>query len=89
MSLIQNPAAFSELRSATDLALRATKMTAQMISRSMASLVVLELHLWLNMTEMKDADKVSFLDSPVSGPAVKGFAQRFTEVVPGNATLPA
>ncbi len=85
-------AAFSELRSATDLALRATKMTAQVIGRSMASLLVIELHLWLNLTEMKDADKFSFLDSPVSlvfGPAVKGFAQRFTEVVPGNATLPA
>ncbi len=42
--------------------------------RSMASLVVFERHLWLNLTEM-DADKVLFLDSPVSptslfGPAV-------------------
>ncbi len=34
--------------------------------RSMASLVVLECHLWLNLTEMKDADKVPVLDSPVS-----------------------
>ncbi len=44
----------------------------------MASLVVLEHHLWLNLTEMKYADKVPFLDSPVSptglfGPAVEGF----------------
>ncbi len=78
-----NPAAFSELRSATDLALRATKMTDQVIGRSIASLVVLERHLRLNLTEMKDADKISFLDSPVSptglfGPAVEGFAERFT-----------
>ncbi|KAL1279879.1 hypothetical protein QQF64_014479, partial [Cirrhinus molitorella] len=74
---------FKDLRSATDLALRATKMTAQAISRSMASLVVLKRHLWLNLTEIKDADKVPFLDSPVSptglfGPAVEGFAERFT-----------
>ncbi len=78
-----NPAAFSELRSATDLALRATKITDQVIGRSMASLVVLERHLRLNLTEMKDADKISFLDSPVSpnglfGSAVEGFAERFT-----------
>ncbi len=69
---------------ATDLALRATKSTAQAIGRSVASLVVLERHLWLTLTEIKDADKVSFLDAPISpsglfGPAVEGFAERFTE----------
>ncbi len=58
-------------------------MTTQAIGRSMASLMVLERHLWLNLMEMKDADKVPFLDSPVSptslfGPAVEGFAERFT-----------
>ncbi|KAL0154447.1 hypothetical protein M9458_048710, partial [Cirrhinus mrigala] len=42
-----DPATLKELRSATDLALRATKATAQAIGRSMASLVVLERHLWL------------------------------------------
>ncbi len=36
-----------DLRSATDLALRATKATAQTIGWSMSSLVVLESHLWL------------------------------------------
>ncbi len=46
-------------------------------------LFVLRPHLWLNLTEMKDADKVPFLNSPVSptglfGPAVEGFAERFT-----------
>ncbi len=50
----------------------------------MAGLVVLERHLWLTLTEIEDADKVSFLDAPISpsglfGPAVKGFAERFTE----------
>ncbi len=42
------------------------------------------LDLWLTLMEMKEADKVSFLDAPVSanslfGPAVEGFAERFTE----------
>ncbi len=79
-----DPATLRELRSATDLALRATKTTAQAIGRSMASLVVLERHLWLTLTEIKNADRVSFLDAPISpsglfGPAVEGFAERFTE----------
>ncbi len=47
-----DPATLRELRSATDLALRATKTTAQAIGRSMASLVVLERHLWLTLTEI-------------------------------------
>ncbi len=60
-----------------------TKTTAQAIGRSMASLVVFERHLWLTLTEMKDADKIPFLDSPVSptglfGPAVEGLVERFT-----------
>ncbi len=71
-------ASLRDLRSATDPALRATKATAQAIGRSMSSLIVLECHLWLTMMEMKEEDKVSFLDAPVSsgslfGPAVKGF----------------
>lgn len=75
--------AFRDLRSTTDLALRATKATAQAIGRSMANLVVLERHLWLNLTEIKESDKVAFLDAPVSpcglfGPAVEGFTERFT-----------
>ncbi len=81
-----DPATLRELRRElrTDLALRATKTTAQAIGRSMASLVVLERHLWLTLTEIKDADRVSFLDAPISpsglfGPAVEGFAERFTE----------
>ncbi len=74
-----DPATLRELRSATDLALRATKTTAQAIGRSMASLVVLERHLWLTLTEIKDADRVSFFPSGLFGPAVKGFAERFTE----------
>ncbi len=79
-----DPATLRELRSVTDLALCATKATAQAIGRSMASLVVVERHLWLTLTEIKDADKVPFLDAPISpnglfGPAVEGFAEHFTE----------
>ncbi|KAL0192323.1 hypothetical protein M9458_010619, partial [Cirrhinus mrigala] len=76
-------ATLMELRSATDLALRATKATAQAIGRSMANLVLLERHLWLTLTEIKDADKVPFLDVPLTptglfGPAVEGFAECFS-----------
>lgn len=58
--------------------------TAQAIARAMASLVVLECHLWLNLTEIREAGKAAFLDSPVCttglfGPALDGsFAERFT-----------
>ncbi len=76
-------ASLRDLRSVTDLALRATKTTAQAIGRSMSSLIV-ERHLRLTMTEMKEVDKVPFLDAPVSsdsqfGPVVEGFVERFTE----------
>ncbi len=77
-------ASLRDLRSVTDLALPATKATAQAIGRSMSSLMVLERHLWLTMTEMKEADKVPFLNALISsgslfGPAEEGFAERFTE----------
>ncbi|XP_048036007.1 sialoadhesin-like [Megalobrama amblycephala] len=43
----------------------------------------LQHHLWLNLTEIKDADKMAFLDAPVSpsglfGPSVEGLTERFT-----------
>lgn len=58
-------------------------VTPQDIGRLMASIVVLECQLWLNLTEIKEAVKVPFLDSPVSptglfGSAVEGFAEHFT-----------
>ncbi len=48
-------------------------------------LVVQERHLWLNLAEMKDADKARFLDAPISqaglfGDTVDGFAQQFSAV---------
>lgn len=44
-------ALFKELCSATDLALRATKATAEAIGRAISSLVVLEHYLWLKLTD--------------------------------------
>ena len=74
-----------DLRSATDLALRATKSAAQAIGRNMASITVAERHLWLTLSEMSDSERSAFLDAPVSpaglfGPSVKDFADRFAEV---------
>ncbi len=79
-----DPVTLRELRIATDLALFTTKVMAQTIGCSMVSLVVLECHLWLTFTEIKDADKVQFLDALISpnglfGPAVEGFSECFIE----------
>ncbi len=72
-----------ELRAATDFALRATKVTAQSLGRSMSMLVVQERHLWLCLADMKEQEKVQFLNAPVSqtglfGDAVESFAQQFS-----------
>ncbi len=72
-----------ELRAATDLALRATKVTAQSLGRAMSTLVVQERHLWLCLTDMKEQEKVQFLNAPVSqtglfGDAVESCAQQFS-----------
>ncbi|KAI2646935.1 Transposon Ty3-G Gag-Pol polyprotein [Labeo rohita] len=76
--------AFLELRRATDLSLRATKQTARSIGRSMAAMVAAERHLWLNLTGMKDRDKIFLLDAPVSssglfGDSVNTVVSRFRE----------
>ncbi len=74
-----------ELRTATDFALRATKVTARSLGKAMSTMVVQERHLWLNLAEMKDVDKARFLDAPISqgglfSDAVEGFAQQFSAV---------
>ncbi|XP_051994063.1 uncharacterized protein LOC127652047 [Xyrauchen texanus] len=80
-----DPDVLQELRSATDLALRATKATAQALGQAIATLVVQERHLWLNLVEMHEAGKNRFLDAPASqiglfGDAVEDFAQQFSVV---------
>ncbi len=80
-----DPGLMQELRTATDLALWATKVTARALGKAMSTMVVQERHLWLNLAEMKDADKARFLDAPISqaglfGDTVEGFAQQFSAV---------
>ncbi len=58
----------------------------------MSSLIVLERHLLLTMTEMNEADKIPFLDAPISsgslfGPALEGFAECFTEAQKSSQTM--
>lgn len=55
------------------------------MGRAISTLVVQESHLWLNLTGMRDAKKVRFLDAPISqgglfGDTVKDFAQQFSIV---------
>ncbi len=80
-----NPGLMQELRTATDLALRATKVTARSLGKAMSTMVVQERHLWLDLAKMKDVDKARFLDAPISqaglfGGTVEGFAQQFSAV---------
>ncbi len=80
-----DPGLMQELRTATDFALRATKVTARSLGKAMSTMVVQERHLWLNLVEIKDVDKAHFLDIPISqaglfSDTVKGFAQQFSAV---------
>ncbi len=69
-----DPGVLSELRTATDLALRATKVTARSLGRAMSTMVVQERHLWLCLADMKEADKARFLNAPVSQTGLFGDA---------------
>ncbi len=75
-----------ELCTATDFALRATKVTVWSLGKAMmSSMVVQEHQLWLNLAEMKDVDKARFLKATISqvglfGDTIEGFAQQFSAV---------
>ncbi len=73
-------AVLHELRAATDLALRATKVTAQSLGRAMSTLVVQERHLWLCLTDMKEQEKVQFLNA--SRVTDRPFRRRCRELCP-------
>ncbi len=78
-----DPGLMQELRMATNLALRVTKVTARSLGKVMSTTVVQERLLWLNLAEMKDVDKACFLDAPISqaglfGDTFEGFAQQFS-----------
>ncbi len=68
------PNVVCELRLATGLSLRVVKETAKSISRSMAALVVTEIHLWLNLSNIKGKDKNVLMDAPISSSGLFGNA---------------
>lgn len=75
-----------ELHRATDLSLCATKEIARAIGHSMAAMVVMERHLWLNLSGIKERDRTFFLYVPLSphglfGDAVTVF-ERFQVMYP-------
>ncbi len=76
-------AVLHELHAAMNLAFRATKVTTQFLHRAMSTLVFQERHLWLCLADMKEHEKVQFLNAPMSqtglfGNAVESFAQQFS-----------
>ncbi|KAL1259111.1 hypothetical protein QQF64_009688 [Cirrhinus molitorella] len=76
--------AVKDLRTATDFALMATKRAAQAMGKAMGFMVVLQRHLWLNLADLKDADRRVLLNAPVSpsglfGDAVESIIERFAE----------
>ncbi len=59
------------------------KVTAQSLGRAMSTIVVQERHLWLCLTDMKEQEKVQFLNAPelqtgFFGDAVESCAQQFS-----------
>ncbi len=86
------PEAVKELRRATDLALRATKHTARDVGHSMAASVAAERHLWLNLTEIREREKVFLMDAPISqsglfGEAVSAVVDKFRSAKTQSAAL--
>ncbi len=61
-----SPDEVAELRRTTDLALRATKQAATAMGRSMAAMVVMERHLWVNLADIGKKEKGFLLDAPDS-----------------------
>ncbi len=86
------PEAVKELRRATDLALRATKHTVHAVGHSMVGSVAAERHLWLNLTEIREKEKVFLLDAPIShsglfGEAVSCVVEKFRSAKTQSADL--
>ncbi len=76
--------ATKDLRAATDFALMATKRAAQAMGKAMGFMVVLQRHLWLNLADLKEADRKVLLNAPVTpsglfGDAVESITERFAE----------
>ncbi len=76
--------ATKDLRAATDFALMATKRAAQAVGKAMGFMVVLQRHLWLNLADLKEADRKVLLNALVTpsglfGDAVESITERFAE----------
>lgn len=59
-------------------------MTVQSIGRNMGSLVTLQRHLWLTLSDMRESEKAQQLDTPISpqglfGDAGSSFSEKFVE----------
>ncbi len=81
---VLTPEATKDLRAATDFALMATKRAAQSVGKAMGFMVVLQRHLWLNLADLKDADRKVLLNAPITpsglfGDAVESITERFAE----------
>ncbi len=86
------PEAVKELRRSTDLALRGTKHAARAVGRSIAGSVAAERHLWLNLTEIREKEKMFLLDAPISqsglfGEAVSSVVEKFRSAKSQSAAL--
>lgn len=76
----RDPGVPQELSAATDLALRAAKVWS--LGRVMSTLVVQKRHLWLCLADMRETEKVRFLNSPgcqtgLFGDTIESCAQQF------------
>ncbi len=75
--------AVKDLRAAMDFTLMATKRAAQAVGKAMGFMIVLQRHLWLNLADLKDADRKVLLKAPVTpsglfGDAVESITERMT-----------
>lgn len=77
------PGFMQELYTVMDLTLCATKVTARSLGQAMSTMVVQELHPWLNLADMRETDKYKILDYPISqaglfGNKVENYVQQFS-----------
>ncbi len=87
-----SPDEVAELRRTTDLALRATKQAATAMGRSMAAMVVTEIHLWVILADIGKKEKGFPLDTPVSpselfGSSVETVVEKFREAKAHSAAF--
>ncbi len=79
-----SPDEVAKLHRTTDLALRAAKQAATAMGRYMASMVVMEQYLWVNLADIGKKEKGFLLYAPVSpselfGTSVETVVEKFRE----------